>query len=162
MKHTLSDIQQAGFFKRAGAWLYDGFVISAILMLVGAIIMGIVSLLAYSQLISLEGYADTSAYLTMHPRASLIYTASLGTSIIGFYSYFWCTAGQTLGMRAWGLRLQNADGSRIRFTQALIRMGTSAFGLGNLMALMTEKNRSFQDLMAECEMVNLKSTPAKK
>ena len=162
MKHTLSDIKQAGFFKRAGAWLYDGFVISAILMFVGALIMGIVSLLAYSGLINLEGYTDTSAYLTMHPIASFLYSSLLGATIIGFYSYFWCTAGQTLGMRAWGLRLQNADGSRIRFTQALIRMGTSAFGLGNLMTLMTEKNRSFQDIMAECEMIHIKNTTAKK
>jgi uncharacterized RDD family membrane protein YckC len=84
---------------------------------------------------------------------SLLYTAWLAAIIIGFYAWFWVRAGQTIGMRAWRLRVQNKDGSNITLTQALIRMATSAFGLGTLMVLFSDK--SFQDIWAECEMVVL-------
>jgi len=56
-------------------------------------------------------------------------------------------------LKAWKLKLQNKDGSNIRIAQACIRMGTSAFGLGNLLAPFSKEKQSFQDLMAECEMI---------
>ena len=60
-----------------------------------------------------------------------LYSAWLALVICGFYTWFWTRAGQTIGMRAWRLRIQNVDGSNIRITQALIRLATSTFGLGN-------------------------------
>ena len=54
------------------------------------------------------------------------------------------------------VRIQNLDGSNIRITQALIRLATSAFGLGNLMCVFNrERPRAFQDIWAECEVVVL-------
>ena len=102
--------------------------------------------------LTLGDYQDASAYLMSNPTASMLYSAYLAIVIIGFYSYFWTQAGQTLGMRAWKLKLQNEDGSHIKITQAFIRIATSAFGLGNLLAF-NNKRRSMQDIMAECEMV---------
>ena len=49
---------------------------------------------------------------------------------------------------------KNSDGSNITFTQSLIRIATSAFGLGSFMALLKDRN-AFQDLWAECEVVVL-------
>ena len=75
---------------------------------------------------------------------------------MGNHTWFWTRAGQTIGMRAWRLRIQNADGSNIRITQALIRLATAAFGLGNLMCLFNRKApRAFQDIWSECEVVVL-------
>jgi len=57
-------------------------------------------------------------------------------------------------MKVVQLRVQNSDGSNISFTQAAIRLATSAFGLGSFMALLKDRN-AFQDLWAECEVVVL-------
>lgn len=38
-----------------------------------------------------------------------------------FFAYFWTRTGQTLGMQAWRIRIENADGSSISWTQALKR-----------------------------------------
>lgn len=151
------DIQQAkqyaGFFRRLGAWVYDTIVVAAILMLAGGIAMAVVALLLHFDMLALGNYEDVSAYLGNHPVAGILYPAYLAAVMVGFYAYFWCKGGQTLGMRAWKLRIQNADGSNIRLIQAFIRMGTSAFGLGNLLAPFHPKKQSFQDVMADCEMI---------
>lgn len=97
-------------------------------MLAGGVAMACVATLLQIGALSLGEYQDASDYTTEHPVVSLIYTAYLALVIIGFFAYFWCKGGQTIGMRAWKLRLQNKNGTNIRLTQALIRMGTSAFG----------------------------------
>ncbi|MEH6453799.1 MAG: RDD family protein [Psychromonas sp.] len=151
---TLQDLYQtcprATFFRRLGAYTYDLFAIAAVLMVAGIFAILMVMLGAKIGLISLEGYQDVAAYLS----ESTVFAAYLGLVIIGFYGYFWTKAGQTLGMKAWRLRVQNSDGSNISLTQAVIRMATSAFGLGNIMALFTDRN-AFQDLWGECEVVVL-------
>jgi len=38
-----------------------------------------------------------------------------------FFAWFWTRGGQTLGMRAWRLRVQNEDGTAISWSQALLR-----------------------------------------
>ncbi|ELR64736.1 Putative transmembrane protein [Photobacterium marinum] len=147
--------QYPGLFRRLGAWLYDSLVIAAVLMLAGGVAMAVAALMLYTGLLDLGNYQDLSAYMTQHPVVGMLYTGYLALVIVGFFAYFWCKGGQTLGMRAWKLRLQNKDGSNIRLTQALIRMGSSAFGLGNLIAPFSKEKQSFQDLMAECEMIVL-------
>ncbi|OAN19067.1 hypothetical protein A3K86_01460 [Photobacterium jeanii] len=145
----------AGVLRRLGAWLYDLLIVVAILMLAGGIAMAVVASLQYLGVVDTSGYQDVGEYLGKHPIAGILYPGYLTVVIVAFYAYFWCQSGQTLGMRAWKLRVQNADGSNIGFTQALIRMATSAFGLGNFIALFGKDKKAFQDLMAECEVIVL-------
>ena len=142
-------------FRRLGAWLYDSLIIIAVLMLAGGVSVALTAGLSSLGIINTSGYLDISDYMSRHPSASILYSSYLVTVAISFFTYFWCQAGQTLGMRAWKLRLQNSDGSPIRPTQALIRLATSAFGLGNLLAPFSTRKQSFQDIMAECEMIVL-------
>jgi len=142
--------ERASFFKRFGAYLYDLFALAAILMLATVIALLVVVIANKLALIDLSLYQDTADYL----GHSMIFLVYLSAVIIGFYCYFWSKAGQTIGMKAWRLRVQNSDGSNISFTQSLIRLSTSAFGLGNIMALLKDRN-AFQDLWAECEVVTL-------
>ncbi|PJG59892.1 RDD family protein [Aeromonas cavernicola] len=145
----------AGLLRRLGALLYDGLVVASLLIIAGFIGMGIAELLLATELASVPEGEDALWLLTRH-RFSLIYTAWLAVVGFGFYGWFWTRAGQTLGMRAWRLRIQNKDGSPIRVTQALIRLATAAFGLGNLMCLFNRAApRAFQDIWAECEVVVL-------
>jgi uncharacterized RDD family membrane protein YckC len=145
----------ASFLRRLGAWLYDGLIVTALSMLAGAIGLGIAAMLNQIGIIDLTQYVDISDYLSRHPIISPIYTAYLFALPIFFYAYFWCKHGQTLGMQAWRLKLQNKKGENLRLMQALIRMATSGFGLGNLLVLINQSRQSLQDLMAECEMVYL-------
>ena len=69
--------------------------------------------------------------------------------------FFWIRAGQTLGIRAWRLMIINEDGSPISLTQALIRLATSLFGLGNLTVPIDPNKRAFQDMWAKTQVVVL-------
>ncbi len=141
---------RASFFKRIGAFIYDLMALIALLMF--SVIFAILVVIIADKIgaINLDAYQDIADYLS-NSEIFLVYLAAI---IVGFYSYFWSKGGQTIGMKAWRLRVQNSDGTNISFTQALIRLATSAFGLGNIMALLKSRN-SFQDLWAECEMVEL-------
>ncbi|HEY7865641.1 MAG TPA: RDD family protein [Psychromonas sp.] len=141
---------RANFLKRAGAYIYDLFAVSALLMLAGILAIIVVIIADNTGLINLDAYRDVADYLA----SSQIFALYLAIVLIGFYGYFWTKAGQTIGMKAWRLRVQNSDGSNISFTQSLIRMATSAFGLGNILVFFGNKS-AFQDQWAECEMVVL-------
>lgn len=142
--------ERASFFKRFGAYIYDIFALAAVLMLATIIALLIVVIGSNIGAIDLSLYKDESDFLSQSP----LFLGYLCIVICGFYAYFWSVGGQTIGMKAWRLRVQNSDGSNISFTQSLIRMATSAFGLGNVMALLNDRN-AFQDLWGECEVVVL-------
>lgn len=145
----------AGLLRRIGALIYDALVVASLLIIAGFIGMGVAKLLLVTGMASVPAGEDTVWLLTRH-NLSLIYTLWLAFVICGFYTWFWTRAGQTIGMRAWRLRIQNEDGSNIRVTQALIRLATAAFGLGNLMCLFNRKKpQAFQDIWAECEVIVL-------
>lgn len=141
---------RANFFKRLGAYIYDLMALAAVLML--SVIFALLAVILCNNigLINLSAYQDIADYLGQ----STVFASYLALVIIGFYGYFWSKGGQTIGMKAWRLRVQNSDGSNITFTQALIRMATSAFGLGNILALFKNRN-AFQDLWGECEVIVL-------
>ncbi len=142
-------VMQAGFWRRMGAWLYDAMLLIGVLFLTGGLCIGLVSLAASAGLIDLTGYLDASDYLGQ----SAWFQLTLALVTLYFYIGFWIKGGQTLGMKAWKLYLQNLDGERINVTQGLIRCGTSAFGLGNFLVLIDPYNRSFQDQWASTRMI---------
>ena len=142
--------ERASFLRRLGAYIYDLFALAAVLMLAAVLALLVVTIGSATGFIDLTVYTDQADYLSQSP----IFLTYLCAVIITFYTYFWTKAGQTIGMKAWHLRVQNSDGSNVSFTQSIIRLSTSAFGLGNFMALLKGRN-AFQDLWGECEVVVL-------
>jgi len=76
------------------------------------------------------------------------------------YAWFWLHGGQTLGMRAWKLRLQNKDGRPITIWQALLRflvaIPSLAFaGLGFLWMLIDKDKMTWYDRFSESVIVGL-------
>lgn len=145
----------ASLLRRLSALMYDGLIILAIEMLAGGLVVAILEAFVAAGLMTYGSYQDVSDLLARHPIWSYVYTAYLGLIWIGFFVYFWTKAGQTLGMRAWKLRVQNLDGGLISRKQALIRVGTSCFGLANLLVPLNKKKRGFHDLWAKTEVVVL-------
>jgi len=65
--------------------------------------------------------------------------------ISAFYLWFWTHGGQTLGMRAWRLRLQGKDDQPVKLTQGILRIITalpSWLGLGIFALLASIRNSS--------------------
>lgn len=150
--HTLPP---AGMMRRFGALFYDALIVLAIEMMAAGIIIAILEALVAAGLMTYGPYIDVSDMLSKHPIWSYVYTFYLVAVWVYFFVFFWTRAGQTLGMRAWKLRLQNTNGSAITVTQALIRLGTSGFGLANLTVPFDPKKRGFHDMWAKTEVVVL-------
>jgi uncharacterized RDD family membrane protein YckC len=77
-----------------------------------------------------------------------------------FYAWFWLHGGQTLGMRAWRLRLQRFDGRAITVWQALLRFlvaipSLAAGGLGLLWMLVDKDRLAVHDRISESMIVRL-------
>lgn len=150
-----STLPPAGLFRRLGALFYDGLIILAIEMMAAGIVIAILHALMALGVFHVGQYQDVSDFLTQHPVWSPLYTFYLAAVWVYFFVYFWTKAGQTLGMRAWKLQLQNEQGGRITVTQALIRIGTSGFGLANLSVPIDPKKRGFHDIWAKTRVVVL-------
>ena len=142
----------AGFFRRFAAWVYDFLVAVAIVMLASGIALGFAALLTATGVVSLPDDMDHAAWLNSSP----LYGIYLLLVLAGFFGWFWRRSGQTLGMRAWRLKVQQRDGSRLTRKQTFIRLLTCLFGLGNLWVLVDFKHRrAWHDYAAGTELVTL-------
>jgi uncharacterized RDD family membrane protein YckC len=107
-----------GLLRRLAALFYDLLLLTAVLMLaalaalLGAHTMGVAAPAAGEHWFQL--YLALVCY--------------------GFFGWFWTHGGQTLGMRAWRLRLQTMDGHGVTWSQVLIRVAVplTLLGLGLL------------------------------
>ncbi|MBU3825528.1 MAG: RDD family protein [Candidatus Oceanisphaera merdipullorum] len=136
--------------RRFAAWLYDLLVVVSLLMVAGFIYFGLTALALELGWISLGGHQDMAAML----GASHWYQLCLLAVALFFYCWFWRTSGQTIGMRAWRLRVQNIDGSRLRWAQCVIRAACALLGLGNIWLLFNPSTKlALQDKIAHCEMI---------
>lgn len=74
--------------------------------------------------------------------------------IVTFYACFWLKNGQTLGMRAWRLRLTSTRDTKLSLNQVLIRLlaalvSAACFGLGFLWPLVDHKGRRWHDIASK-------------
>lgn len=148
-------LPKAGLMRRLGALFYDALIIMALEMMAAGVVMAIMFALNAAGLLTYGEYIDAADLLSRHPVVSPIFTFYLVAVWAYFFVYFWTNAGQTLGMRAWKLRIRSVEGTPLTTTQCLIRLGTSAFGLANLTVLFDQEKRGFQDIWAKTEVVVL-------
>ncbi|MGL4206611.1 MAG: RDD family protein [Aeromonadaceae bacterium] len=144
-------LPRAGLLPRLGAWACDATLVLLLLLIAAALGFVIALLLVSNGLLPLGEHADVPNLLAH----SLPYIGYLAAVICGYFLWFWCRSGQTPGLRLFNLRVQNRDGSPLKVGQALVRMFTSAFGLGNLLVLLDRNKLAFQDHWGECEVVVL-------
>ena len=81
----------------------------------------------------------------------------LGVGLV-FFGWFWVHGGQTLGMRAWRLRLVATGGGRITWRHATVRylaalLSWAAAGLGFAWSLFDDEKRSWHDLLSGTRLV---------
>jgi uncharacterized RDD family membrane protein YckC len=141
---------RAGFFRRLGALIYDAFMALSLGMVVVMISLAAIVICDHADLIKITGsHAD---YLTQQ----LWFKGVFWLSILLFYMGFWCKAGQTIGMRAWRIQLQNRKGGTISPAQAILRIATALLGLGNLLVLLDRRHKwALQDWATKTDVVFL-------
>lgn len=153
---SINTFPRAGFRRRFGSWVYDFLIAFAVYMVAGAVSFLLFNLLIKYGLIDMKGFE--------HPidlqRSSVLFSVLIyGWNIAWvsfFFVYFWAKSGQTLGMKAWRLRLQNQDGTRITKTTGVKRLLPTLLGLGNLTVIFDRKNKlSLQDRLTNTEVVVL-------
>ena len=157
MSSTISEtFPRAGFRRRLASWLYDGLVTIAVYMTAGASSFLIISLLVHFGVFDLQGYQHLSDTITNTPW--LFWPNELWKLfwVAFFFVWFWSKSGQTLGMKAWRLRVQNQDSSLMTKNTAIKRLLPTLFGLGNFIVLFDRKNKlSLQDRLTDTEVVLL-------
>jgi uncharacterized RDD family membrane protein YckC len=90
-----------------------------------------------------------------------IYPLLISTAA-GFYVFFWHRNGQTLGMRAWKIKLIANRSSQPHFHQYLLRLFFSiisflAFGAGYFYMLVDPQRRTLHDILSDTSVVYLSS-----
>lgn len=148
----LSNFPRAGFLRRFGVIIYDALIIVAVAFL------GIIVALITAQITVSTGLVPMpeSGEIADLLSGNLVYQIYMLLVIGSFYVWFWTHGGQTVGMKAWRLRIQNTDGTGISNKQAIIRMVSALFGLGNILVIFDRTSKlALQDRLAGCEVVVL-------
>lgn len=92
------------------------------------------------------------------PPDSSWFASCLFAIAMAFFCSFWVLGGQTVGMRAWRIRLVTNDGGRIGWLQACGRffaalVAIAPAGLGFWWALSNDRKRGWHDLWTGTRVV---------
>lgn len=109
-------LPRAGLLRRLAALFYDALLLAAVLMIASALSLP---------------FTGGEAVRAGNP----FFSTYILLVAFFFFAWFWTHGGQTLGMRAWRLRLQQLNGSGVSWWHALLRFLSALpawllFGLG--------------------------------
>lgn len=141
MSQENTPLPHCGLGRRLAAILYDSLLLAAILFMA--------SLPATPML----GEAPSIA-------AIMLFRFYLLLVIFAFFAWFWSHGGQTLGMRAWRIRLQSRTGRPVTLWQLMLRFIVATFswlvfGLGFLWSLIDKEKLTWHDRYSMTELVVL-------
>lgn len=133
-----SIVYPAGLWRRLAAAVYDLF------LLVGVWIVSVLVLLPFHGGVAPAG--DSWWF-----RAYLLFVPYL------FFGWFWTHGGQTLGMKAWRMRIRHTDGDPVTWERALLRYLGAWLAwlsvLGMLWVLFDPQRRGWQDMLSGTEVI---------
>ncbi|MFT5676381.1 MAG: putative RDD family membrane protein YckC [Paraglaciecola sp.] len=156
MTDSTNDFPRAGFFRRLAAIIYDTLVAVAVGMCAAMVMLVVLLLLTENGLIDNLGYEHFSDVIQHSIAYQTILQVWVAMWVIGFFLWFWRNGGQTMGMRAWQLRLFSTTDQPLGYGRALIRLISSLGGIGTLLVLLDIKHKqSLQDRIAGTEMLTL-------
>ncbi|MEW6444893.1 MAG: RDD family protein [Pseudomonadota bacterium] len=132
----------AGLIRRIGSLVYDWLLVIALWFVETAMLLPLT-----------HGQA-----LPMHGPWHGAYQAVLALTALGFFVFFWRRNGQTLGMRAWRLRLVDESGRTPPLSKLLYRATWAVpswglAGLGMLAMYLDPQRRALQDRMSGTRLV---------
>lgn len=134
----------ASLTRRLAAMLYDALVLLALYILLGGLLVTAVSKLAGSE-----------ELLRLSPA---MFMSLWFTFAFLYYSHSWRRGGQTIGMKAWRIRLITHGGEPVRLSHCMLRTGIGFFslalaGLGFWWALFDTQQRTWHDMASLTRIV---------
>lgn len=139
----------ASLLRRLAAMIYDAFLMFAIILAYAALLLIIK--------IAFNG-TDNLETIQPGPFLQWLSFAGLLISLGSYYFVCWRKQGQTLGMKAWRLRLQQTDGDLASPYQcvkrsALATLSLAAVGIGFLWILWPSNAGCLHDILTDTEVV---------
>ncbi|MES2664258.1 MAG: RDD family protein [Pseudomonadota bacterium] len=130
-------------WRRIAAAFYDGLIQIAIWMLV-------------SVLYNFIFFRNELQISTLVLQTTLFPLCVVSSCI--FYSYFWCSTGQTLGMQAWKIQLVGKYSNQITKTMAIKRFFIAMVfllcgGIGFLWCYFNSQRLSAQDQLSDTRVI---------
>jgi uncharacterized RDD family membrane protein YckC len=124
-----------GLLRQLSAVIYDFLLLIALLFFATAILLP---------------FNDGEAF----SHQQIFYPLYLLVVSFFFYGWFWTHGGQTLGLRAWKIKVLTINYELINWRQAFIRFIVSLFswsflGLGFLWVLVDKRQRSWHDIVSK-------------
>ncbi|MAL98943.1 MAG: hypothetical protein CL583_10900 [Alteromonadaceae bacterium] len=143
----------AGLIRRLAAMLYDGLVCVALALVLTGIYTAVSAKIVGPELYQQQALANVGKFDPL--LASILFV-----TLYLFFAYFWRHNGQTLGMQAWHLQIENEDGSRISWMQALLRylmgwVSWLALGIGYLWVLFDRDRKAWTDRFSNSRMIRI-------
>lgn len=150
------DAPRATFFKRLAAMVYDSLVAFAVGILAALIMSAILVVLLSLGVLSMDGFEQPNQAIANSLLYTLVIQCWSGVWIGAFFLGFWKKGGQTIGMRAWRLRLYSLNDQSVTWKRLIIRLLCSFGGVGTLAVLFDPKNKlALQDRASQIEMLQL-------
>lgn len=152
MPEIKTDLPRCGLLRRLAAIAYDSLLLLAVLFIASALLIPFTGGGSPAP----DG-APTPIYGN-HPIERALFTTYIFMVAFFFFGWFWTHGGQTLGMRAWRIRVQRYDGRAISWWQALLRylvayVSWAAAGLGFLWSLFDREKLTWHDRYSESVLV---------
>ncbi|HEX3895796.1 MAG TPA: RDD family protein [Rudaea sp.] len=123
-----------------------------------ALLYDVLPLLGLWFLAGVVGVALTGGALDPHRlNYKILMQALVLAFTAGYFVLSWTRGGQTIGMRAWKLRLTMRDGSRVLLTAALLRfflacLSLILLGAGYWWSLFDPQRRTLHDALSDTRM----------
>lgn len=133
--------EPAGLGRRLAAMLYDALVLLGTFIVLTIIVM------------ALRGWREIA------PGTWWFQLLLLGASA-AFFCGFWLRGGQTLGMLAWKIRVERANGGPLRWRDALLRFAAAILsllpaGLGYWWSLVDPARLTWHDRLSHTRLVRV-------
>lgn len=141
----MPEAQRAHSQRIIGSAIYDGLIVLGLLMIAGFIAV----LLNYW----LTGDKTINEY-------KIVFQLYLLITVIAYFLYFWQRSGQTVGMKAWRIKLINLDDGHFTYPQLILRLLTAipAYGclfLGVLWQYINTQQLNWHDMASHSKIVHL-------
>ena len=138
---SLPPLEPASLFKRCAAFAYD------VLLLVG--------LAASFTLLAVVVHGEAIA------PGNLWFQFALLAIVTVFFCGFWSQGGQTLGMRAWRIRVVGQDGAPLSWPRSVLRLAAGMLallplGLGLWWGIFDAQRRGWHDRLTNTRVVRVR------
>ncbi len=134
--------------RRFGAIAYDAMLVGGSILIIGGILSTILA-----HLLGVE-------YLEPGSLAARLMTTVYFLMGFGFFGWFWTHGGQTLGMRAWKIRVVTYSGQPLDWQQAFFRYMAAIIswlflGAGFFAALLDAERLTWHDRFSRTRLIRV-------